>query len=388
MERPPTPSGLRTRSRTEPPSTAPPSHRSASPRATSTSGRRRRNARRPASFAAAVSTPPRTGYYAPLVAATPRDDDNPFAIDSGPDDDDSAEGGSPLLLTDPAGADGAPANNTDTLAAIAGASEDSSTRSSSGDPPPLAAPGTAAGVLADFAILLKKHVSALNDRIDTLHAETASNHGHITKRLFPAFDERFTNLEKALATSTEALEAKGASLLAKCTALEDRVSSIVDGLPTASESTTAPPQARSGPREPPDDSPPPPRFRPGPSNTPVHAGSNYVRRGERVDAGDGVDVVGGAATTTPPPDTPLDVNARTRTAYATARAMNAASRSPRETATRRGNSPVRNPYLPRTTPRQILRAYVEELDITVAGLDDEMEWETWEDGDFDAPTDE
>jgi hypothetical protein len=31
---------------------------------------------------------------------------------------------------------------------------------------------------------------------------------------------------------------------------------------------------------------------------------------------------------------------------------------------------------------------VEELDITVAGLDDEMEWETWEDGDFDAPTDE
>ena len=368
---------------------APPSHRSASPRATSTSGRRRRNARRPASFAAAVSTPPRTGYYAPLVAATPRDDDNPFAIDSGPDDDDSAEGGSPLLLTDPAGADGAPANATAVLAAIAGASEDSGTRSGdSGDPSPLAAPGTAAAILADFAILLEKHVSALNDRIDTLHAETASNHGHITKRLFPAFDERFTNLEKALATSTEALEAKGASLLAKCTALEDRVSSIVDGLPTASESTTAPPQARSGPREPPDDSPPPPRFRPGPSNTPVHAGSNYVRRGERVDAGDGVDVVGGAATTTPPPDTPLDVNARTRTAYATARAMNAASRSPRETATRRGNSPVRNPYLPRTTPRQILRAYVEELDITVAGLDDEMEWETWEDGDFDAPTDE
>jgi hypothetical protein len=43
---------------------------------------------------------------------------------------------------------------------------------------------------------------------------------------------------------------------------------------------------------------------------------------------------------------------------------------------------------PTHTPRQVLRAYVEELDITVAGLDDEMEWETWEDGDFDAPTDE
>jgi hypothetical protein len=28
---------------------------------------------------------------------------------------------------------------------------------------------------------------------------------------------------------------------------------------------------------------------------------------------------------------------------------------------------------PTQTPRQVLRAYVEELDITVAGLDDEME---------------
>jgi hypothetical protein len=357
MERPPTPSGRRTRSKTERPSTAPPSHRSASPRATSTLGRRRQFARCPASFAAAASTPPRTGYYAPLVAATPRDDDNPFNTDSGADDNDSAEGGSPLLLTDPAGADGAPANNTDTLAAIAGASEDSSTRSSSGDPPPLAAPGTAAGVLADFAILLKKHVSALNERIDTLHAETKSNHGHITKRLFPAFDECFTNLEKALATSTEALEEKGASLLAKCTSLEDRVSSIVNGLPTASESATASPQAWPSPREPPDDSPP--RFRPGPSNTPVHsvlAGSDYVRRGKRVDAAHGIPRVGHvtvveeAATTTPPPATPLDINARTRIAYVTARATNAASHPPRETATRRSNLPVHNPYLPRTPP--------------------------------------
>ncbi len=39
---------------------------------------------------------------------------------------------------------------------------------------------------------------------------------------------------------------------------------------------------------------------------------------------------------------------------------------------------------PTHTPRQVLRAYVEELDITVAGLDDQMEWETWEDDDIDA----
>jgi len=34
---------------------------------------------------------------------------------------------------------------------------------------------------------------------------------------------------------------------------------------------------------------------------------------------------------------------------------------------------------PSQTPRQVLRAYVEELDITVAGLDSAMEWEYWDD---------
>jgi len=41
---------------------------------------------------------------------------------------------------------------------------------------------------------------------------------------------------------------------------------------------------------------------------------------------------------------------------------------------------------PTQTPRQILRAYVEELDITVAGLDDAMEWEYWDDSDFEDGT--
>jgi hypothetical protein len=40
---------------------------------------------------------------------------------------------------------------------------------------------------------------------------------------------------------------------------------------------------------------------------------------------------------------------------------------------------------PTNTPRQVLRAYVEELDITVAGLDDQMEWDTWEDVNADPP---
>ena len=34
---------------------------------------------------------------------------------------------------------------------------------------------------------------------------------------------------------------------------------------------------------------------------------------------------------------------------------------------------------PSQTPRQVLRAYVEELDITVAGLDSAIEWEYWDD---------
>ena len=38
---------------------------------------------------------------------------------------------------------------------------------------------------------------------------------------------------------------------------------------------------------------------------------------------------------------------------------------------------------PTQTPRQILRAYVEELDIPVAGLDDAMEWDFWETSDPD-----
>jgi hypothetical protein len=37
---------------------------------------------------------------------------------------------------------------------------------------------------------------------------------------------------------------------------------------------------------------------------------------------------------------------------------------------------------PTSTPRQVLRAYVEDLDITVAHLDDEMDWDVWEDDDF------
>ncbi len=38
---------------------------------------------------------------------------------------------------------------------------------------------------------------------------------------------------------------------------------------------------------------------------------------------------------------------------------------------------------PTQTPRQVLRAYAEELDITVTGLDNRMDWDTWDDDSID-----
>ena len=168
MERPPTPPGPRTCSRADPSSTEPPPPRSAPPRAPSTLRRLRHHARRPASYAAAVSTPPRGGYYAPLVAATPRNNDDPFDTDSGASDDDRAAGESPLLLTDPAEVVAAPANAMANLPATAGVPEDSGARSGvtlvaardlTDDkvPPAHATPGTAAAVMADFALLLEQN---------------------------------------------------------------------------------------------------------------------------------------------------------------------------------------------------------------------------------------
>jgi hypothetical protein len=40
---------------------------------------------------------------------------------------------------------------------------------------------------------------------------------------------------------------------------------------------------------------------------------------------------------------------------------------------------------PSQTPRQVLHAYVEELDITVAGLNNEMEWDYWDEDDVNNP---
>ncbi len=43
---------------------------------------------------------------------------------------------------------------------------------------------------------------------------------------------------------------------------------------------------------------------------------------------------------------------------------------------------------PDGTPRQVLRAYVEELDITVTYLDEAMEWDCWANDDYNLPSDD
>ncbi len=192
--------------------------------------------------------------------------------------------------------------------------------------------------------------------MDTLKSEAASNHGHITKRLFPALEAKFASLKNSLATTTQALEAKGESLLAKCTALEEKVSSIVErqleSLESSVESPHAPALRPPGPREPPDD--PPHGTTPGTLATPrcagVLAGSFVPQDGaatrpcvERDNVDEEVD--------TSPVDAQLDVNARTRLAYDNERALNLPSyagphhnpsRAP--ATTRHDASPVCNTY--------------------------------------------
>jgi hypothetical protein len=43
---------------------------------------------------------------------------------------------------------------------------------------------------------------------------------------------------------------------------------------------------------------------------------------------------------------------------------------------------------PDGTPLQVLWAYVEELDITVAHLDEAMEWDCWVNDDYNLPSDD
>jgi hypothetical protein len=289
MERSPSPPGPRTRAKTahgraSPPPAAP-SHQTATPRATSASSSPVTYAAAIATYVVAVWSTPPTGFYKPLRDQENSDDDNPFCMDSEKED----ELRSPSLLSEPINdttVDAATGVKDSTDANVAAVEDNGGAGEDPGDasqtPPAIAASGTTAAIMVDFALiverqdaafalllekqkddfalLVEKHSSALNRRMDELHSTTNSNHGHITKRLFPALEAKIASLETSLATTANELEAKGVSLLATVTALENKVLTAIEERLTSLESTVASPQVStsraSRPREPPNDAPP------------------------------------------------------------------------------------------------------------------------------------
>jgi hypothetical protein len=117
--------------------------------------------------------------------------------------------------------------------------------------------------------------------IRSVRAEIASNHGHVTKRLFPKLDDKITTLASTV-------ESKGESLLTKITSvdtlvggrmnsIEGRLATLESKLETTMKSTQgAATSERTSGREPPND--PPPAAAASPRHMGAHAGG-YVDAG-------------------------------------------------------------------------------------------------------------
>jgi hypothetical protein len=175
-------------------------------------------------------TPTRSSYYDPLRDDKDPDNVNPFCVDS----KDGVKQLSPILLTAPAGVD-------DTTAAAAGVADTSSgpgmdtgntitdveDMATTADPPneftPTIKAAIVAAVVAALESSMETHLSPINSRLKGMQLDISSNHGHITKQLFPALETRLATLKDLLASKTKKLEAKGQSLLKKFTALENTI---------------------------------------------------------------------------------------------------------------------------------------------------------------------
>jgi hypothetical protein len=145
-------------------------------------------------YAAAVMTTTQASFYKPLREH--ENYDNPFHVDS----EDEDEPPSPVLLIDPAGVDTAVANTTD--AAILGV-EDAPTGKAivkttdmapTADPPNKVTPAMKAAIVLAVVDALKSameiHLSPINSRLKGMQSDILSNHGHVTKRLFPDLEAR------------------------------------------------------------------------------------------------------------------------------------------------------------------------------------------------------
>jgi hypothetical protein len=97
------------------------------------------------------------------------------------------------------------------------------------DPPNEVTPAMKAAIVSAVADALKSameiHLSPINSCLKGMQSDISSNHGHITKCLFPALEAKLTTLDGALDSKTRELDAKGESLRAKITSLKGLLSS-------------------------------------------------------------------------------------------------------------------------------------------------------------------
>jgi hypothetical protein len=93
---------------------------------------------------------------------------------------------------------------------------------------------------ADFAALVEQHSTEIARSVDALRSTTNSNHGHVTKRLFPELEQRLTSLESSLASTASNLAAKGESLLASTIAFETRIATLEATAPSRADSAAFP----------------------------------------------------------------------------------------------------------------------------------------------------
>ncbi len=99
------------------------------------------------------------------------------------------------------------------------------------DPPNEVTPAMKAAILSAVVDVLKSameiHLSPINSHLKGMQSDISSNHGHVTKRLFPALEAKLTTLDGALDSKTRELDGKGESLLAKITSLDGRIATDV-----------------------------------------------------------------------------------------------------------------------------------------------------------------
>jgi hypothetical protein len=278
----------------------------------------------------------------------------PFRVDS----KDEYEPQSPVLLTNPAGVDTAVADTTDVATwgiegALTGKAIVKTTDTApTADPPNEVTPVMKAAIVLAVVNALKSameiHLSPIDSCLKGMQSDISSNHGHITKRIFPALEAKLTTLDGTLDSKTRELDAKGESLHAKITSLDGMIATNVGeriaNSETKVEVATVNFDARiaalksQGLEAQPSTGLPHPKL--PTAAVPAVAPAMTSRREGNEDA----DFIS-------PDDDTIDVTTCTQVAYAIARERNSflhagpSGSQPQPTITpRRGHSPVRNLY--------------------------------------------